>query len=202
MSKKIITTYSKALFQSVKNSSATKEDSTFNLSSIMIPNEEKEQKQASGNLFSVGEELSLLSSILKTSKNLNNLIKNPTYREQQKLTVLLNLFPGFTATTKAFLKVLTDRSHLLFLEQISEEYNSFLLKFEKTIKVKISVANRLEENYGVLLLETLKTLTGGNEIILDISYNPKLLGGLIIEYNSVAIDASLLKEFSLFFSDL
>jgi F0F1-type ATP synthase delta subunit len=36
---------------------------------------------------------------------------------------------------------------------------------------------------------------------LTTAYNPKLLGGVIVEYNSVAIDASILKEFSLFFND-
>ena len=41
-----------------------------------------------------------------------------------------------------------------------------------------------------------------NEIILNVSYNPKLLGGLIIEYKSIAIDASILKEFSLFFNEV
>jgi F0F1-type ATP synthase delta subunit len=34
------------------------------------------------------------------------------------------------------------------------------------------------------------------------AYNPKLLGGFIVEYNSTSIDASVLKEFSLFFTDL
>jgi F0F1-type ATP synthase delta subunit len=29
------------------------------------------------------------------------------------------------------------------------------------------------------------------------SYNPKLLGGLIVEYGSSSVDASILKEFSL-----
>ena len=41
-----------------------------------------------------------------------------------------------------------------------------------------------------------------NEIILNVSYNPKLLGGLILEYNSLSIDASILNEFSLFFSEV
>ena len=52
-----------------------------------------------------------------------------------------------------------------------------------------------------MLLKTLKTLTNSTEIILTTAYNPKLLGGLILEYNSVAIDASILKEFSLFFEE-
>jgi len=52
-----------------------------------------------------------------------------------------------------------------------------------------------------MLLKTLKNVTNSTEVILSTSYNPKLLGGLIVEYNSVAIDASILKEFSLFFNE-
>ena len=37
---------------------------------------------------------------------------------------------------------------------------------------------------------------------ISIAYNPKLLGGIVLEFNSVAIDASILKEFSLFFNDI
>jgi F0F1-type ATP synthase delta subunit len=60
----------------------------------------------------------------------------------------------------------------------------------------------LQEKSGATLLETLKELTASNEVILNVSYNPKLLGGLVLEYNSSAIDASVLKEFSLFFNDI
>ena len=53
-----------------------------------------------------------------------------------------------------------------------------------------------------MLLKTLKNLTQSKEVVLNVSYNPKLLGGLVLEYNSSAIDASILKEFSLFFKDI
>jgi len=38
--------------------------------------------------------------------------------------------------------------------------------------------------------------------MLNVSYNPRLLGGLILEYGSSSIDASILKEFSLFFNEV
>ena len=52
-----------------------------------------------------------------------------------------------------------------------------------------------------VLLQTLRKLTSSKDIILNVTYNPKLLGGIIIEYNSTSIDASILKEFSLFFAE-
>jgi F0F1-type ATP synthase delta subunit len=67
--------------------------------------------------------------------------------------------------------------------------------------VNIVTASQFEEKIGNILLKTLKKLTNSKDIILTTAYNPKLLGGIIVEYNSVAIDASILKEFSLFFND-
>jgi F-type H+-transporting ATPase subunit delta len=144
----------------------------------------------------------LLSSTLLSSKKVKEFFANPTYAEQQKLNVLLNIFPGLTVTTKSFLKVLTERTHLSLLPEISTEYNRILLKVKNSTNVKIVIASMLQESYGPLLLKTLKTLTNSKEVTLTLSYNPKLLGGLIVEYNSTSIDASILKEFSLFFNEI
>ena len=144
----------------------------------------------------------MLRSTLVSSKKLTEFFKNPTYAETQKLDVLLNIFPGLTLTTKSFLKVLCERTHLALLPEISDEYSKLLLKFKNSAIVKLITASALQENYGDVLLKALKLLTNANEIILSVAYNPKLLGGLIIEYKSTAIDASILKEFSLFFSEV
>ena len=197
--KKIVTSYSKSLFQNIKTLPKSKQyEEYFDLSTLMV----EEQKTFLPNVYIVGEELYILDYTIKNSKPLEAFLKNPTYREQQKLDILTNIFPGLTLTTKSFLKVLADRSHLGLLCDISEEYNHILAKFKNVIQVKLTVANALEENSGELLLETLKTITGVEDIILSISYDPKLLGGIVIEYNSNSIDASLLKEFSLFFTEV
>lgn len=194
--KKVVTTYSKSLFQNVNKLEPSKE--AFEVSKITSP----DQKIFLPNVYIIGEELLLMSSTLLSSKKVKEFFGNPTYAEQQKLAVLLNIFPGLTVTTKSFLKVLTERSHLSLLPEISNEYNRLLLKVKNSTNVKIVIASMLQESYGPLLLKTLKTLTNSKEVILNLSYNPKLLGGLIVEYNSTSIDASILKEFSLFFSEI
>jgi len=198
--KKVVTTYSKSLFQNVKNFEVSKSVNS-NLEITKINNSNKEQKFIP-DVYIIGEELLLLSSLLITSKKLNDFFKNPTYAETQKLDILFNIFPGLTLTTKSFLKVLTERSHLSLIPEISEEYNKLLLKFKNSAIVKLITASSLQESYGESLLKSLKSLTNANEIILNVSYNPRLLGGLIVEYKSTAIDASILKEFSLFFNEI
>jgi len=192
LTKKVVATYSKSLFQNVKNFEGSN-SSTFDVT-----------KLASGDkfvpdVFIIGEELLLIRSTLVSSKKLNEFFNNPTYEEGQKLDVLLNIFPGLTTTMKSFLKVLCERTHLALLPEICDEYTKLLLRFKNAVHVKVITAGSLQENYSENLLSSLKALTGSNEIILNVAYNPKLLGGLIVEYKSTAIDASILKEFSLFF---
>lgn len=198
-STKVVTTYAKSLFQNINNPQLSKRnDESFKLSKITSP----DQKESVPDIFILGEELLLIKAILISSKELNNFFKNPTYSEEQKLDVILNIFPGLTITMKSFLKVLKERAHLSLIPDICEEYNKIILKFKNTTKVKIIAASPLEESYGALLLTSLKKITNSNDIILNVAYNPKLLGGIILEYNSVAIDASVLKEFSLLFSTI
>lgn len=193
--KKVVSAYSKSLFQNVKSFEST-DSSTFDVTKMTSSD------KFVPDVYIIGEELLLIRSTLIASKNLNEFFKNPTYAEPQKLDVLLNIFPGLTTTTKSFLKVVCERTHLSLLPEISDEYSKLLSQFKNSVKVKLVTASSLQESYGENLLNSLKSLTNSNEIILNVSYNPKLLGGLIVEYKSTAIDASILKEFSLFFNDI
>ena len=213
---KLITTYSKSLFQSSKNSSpvigffnqynaktleASKESS--NISEITSSEQASNLDviRPTATIYVLGEELILIRTALMSSTILKEFFQNPTYAEKLKLDLLLLLFPGLTGIMKSFLKILAERSHLSLLPNICEEYTLILLKFKKATKVKLVIGSLLQERYGMLLLTTLKNLTASKEILLSISYNPKLLGGLTLEYNSTLIDATVLNEFSLFFTE-
>lgn len=195
---KLVKTYAKSLFQNLnKGNTNSNQDDSFSIAKITSSG----HKNFLPDIFIVGEELLLLRATLISSAKLSSVFKDPTYAEGQKLEVLLSIFPGLTITTKSFLKVLTERTHLSLLPLITEEFTEILLKIKNTTKVNLITASQLETKIGSMLLKTLKTLTNSTEIILTTAYNPKLLGGLILEYNSVAIDASILKEFSLFFEE-
>lgn len=198
-STKLITTYSKSLFQNSNTFSSLEPlKESFDVANITSP---EQISLPAATIYVIGEELLLIRSTLVSSKNLKEFFQNPTYAEKQKLELLLIIFPGLTVTMKSFLKILTERSHLSLLPNICDQYTLLLLKFKGSTKVRLVIASILQERYGMLLLNTLKDLTASKEIILSISYNPKLLGGLILEYNSTLIDASVLNEFSLFFTE-
>jgi F-type H+-transporting ATPase subunit delta len=199
--KKIVSTYSKSLFQNVNNQLSKIADCSDDVFPDLSTFLEKGGQPYLSSILILGEELILLRSVLLSSKKLTAFFNNPTYAEHQKLNILTSLFPGLTTTMQSFLRVLSERSHLSLLPEICEEYQKILLKFKKITYVKMSIASVIEENSGEVLLKTLKKITSAKEILLNVSYNPKLLGGFILEYNSTALDASILKEFSLFFNE-
>jgi ATP synthase F1 delta subunit len=203
---KAVITYAKALFQNSvfsQRQQPNKIQKPFVIDTITSPHEE-DQKTNPGDMFTVGEELLLFKAVLSSSEKLEEYIKNPVSPEKEKLELLLDIFPGIHSKTKSFLKILTEKRHLFLIAEISEEYNKLLLKFQKFTKIKLTTGSILpiEEKFGRSLFTALEKLTNSSEIILNLAYDPTLLGGLILEYNSVTIDASLLKEVSLFFNEI
>jgi F-type H+-transporting ATPase subunit delta len=198
MSSPLVKTYAKSLFQNLKKAQKEKEaEDSFAIEKITSST----RKGFLPSIFIAAEELALIGAILTSSEKLEAVFKNPTYAESQKFGILLSIFPGLTLTIKSFLRVLTERSHLSLLPEISTAFTALILKFKNTTQVNIVTASQFEDKVGEILLKRLQTVTNSKDIILTITYNPKLLGGLVVEYNSVAIDASIIKEFSLFFND-
>jgi F0F1-type ATP synthase delta subunit len=115
-STKLVKTYAKSLFQNLnKGDNNSTQDDSFSIAKITS----SEQKNFLPDIFIVGEELLLLRATLISSEKLSIVFKDPTYSESQKLEILLSIFPGLTVTTKSFLKVLTERTHLSLLPLIS-----------------------------------------------------------------------------------
>jgi F0F1-type ATP synthase delta subunit len=140
-STKLVKTYAKSLFQNLnKGDNNSTQDDSFSIAKITS----SEQKNFLPDIFIVGEELLLLRATLISSEKLSIVFKDPTYSESQKLEILSSIFPGLTITTKSFLKVLTERTHLSLLPLISEEFTTILLKIKNTTKVNLIPPSNLE----------------------------------------------------------
>lgn len=198
LSAKILTNYAKALFQSINLKKGQSNENDFAVSKITYST----NFEIKSTPLIVGEELSLIRALFISSKKMQLNFQNPTYSEQQKLEILFTIFPGLSTTLKSFLKVLKEKNHLAYLPEISDAYQKFLVKYQNSIHLRLVLASPIQESLGNTFLKNLKKLTKADQILLTVAYNPRLLGGFILEYNSLAIDASILKEFSRFFTEL
>lgn len=189
-SNKLVKMYAKSLLRNTAPLASFKNNYSFH--QLIVPNNRL------SNIYIIGEELLFLRAVILNSIKIKDIIANPTILERQKIDVLLNIMPGISLSTKSFLKVLSEKGHLFLIPQISDEYNEMLLKRDGIVTVRLTVASALEECLGSFLLKSLKVTTGSNTVNLSITYSPKLLAGLVIEYASTIIDLSALRELSLF----
>lgn len=179
----MVKAYARSLFQN---------SLTFNQSTISNKNLIK------SSILIIGEELTLLRALFLNSLKLKIAFGNPTFPETQKLDILFSIFPGMSLLMHSFLEILAEKAQLDIISDICEEYHEILLKFHAVTKVKLHLANTLDESFGSYFLLALKKLTSSKEIVIQVIFNPKLLGGFIIEYNSKAVDVTFLHEINRF----
>lgn len=196
---KMSRTYSKSLFQNLPVGVTKKEE--IKEENIITQDDSVSLPQIDDR-FLLGEELTLIRTTLLSSTQLSSVFRNPTYLEKQKASLLLELFPGLSVTMKSFLQILAEKSHLSFLPMIQEEYEKLLFEFQKITMVQIITASILKKKIGNTLLKQIRQITGSQQIVPYCCYNPTLLGGFCLEYNSLSVDASFLREVSLFFTNI
>ena len=83
-SKKVVTTYSKSLFQ---NTQKLENQEYININKITS----LENNSILPDVNLIGEELLLIRSLILSSKTMKDFFKNPTYPESQKLNILLRI---------------------------------------------------------------------------------------------------------------
>lgn len=185
--KKKSSTYARSLFKSI-----SKKKEIINIyqdSSIRLPNKEK-------NLVNViSKECVLLKAFITSSQKIFEVYKDSRYNQKRKLEMLFEVFPGLSDIMKAFLRILNEQNQLFLIPGISDFFHDLVLEANKTIKVQLIIASPLRKKFGKKVLNKLKAITGANQIFLKVVFDRKILGGFILEYNSLSLDESILKEF-------
>ena len=133
-----------------------------------------------------------LQDLFKKSPEFTSFVKDPTYKRNEQLEaikVISNRFK-FTNTFSKFLCFLCFKRRLFFLEKILNRFLQLLSKSRGEIKAKLSSSKELSqveiENIQKQLSESFTS-----KIILDYKYDPTLIGGLIIQVESIMIDTSI-----------
>lgn len=156
-------------------------------------------------MYFIGEELRLRSALIQNAPTLKSALQTISpynLNKSQKLKLVVDLFPSALPTLLLnFFTLLAEKNELSLIPDISLEYNRLLYAFERITPITLIGATPFQSRQGLSVLNTLKDLTSSNEIIVTAGYQKRLLGGLVIEYQSCAIDASIFKEFSSFLSD-
>ena len=140
----------------------------------------------------VGAELDAFQATLNGLPALRNLMVSPASSDKDQQTALTVYLEkaGADHITGNFLRLLVSKRRMPLIDGIVAAYNRELAVRSNRITVKVRTPKELTHSHTSALTKTLAEMTGKN-VQLDVSLEPELLGGLVVQVGSVMLDYSI-----------
>ena len=144
------------------------------------------------NLDDVEKNVMSLLKLISQSENFNSLIKDPTNNQEDQINVINIIFEKFNLNNllKKFLNFLIVKRRFFYVEKILKDFVIICSKNRGEIFAKLTVAKELNEDQINKIKNDLSQ-NFGSEVKLKYNYDPDLIGGLIMQVESVMIDTSI-----------
>ena len=143
-------------------------------------------------LNEVEEHTISIIKLISQSEDFNLLIKDPTNKQKDQLNIINISFEKFNLNTllKKFLNFLVMKRRFFYVEKILKDFILICSKNRGEISAKLTVAKELSENQINKIKNDLSQ-DFGSDVKLNYNYDPGLIGGLIMQIESVMIDTSI-----------
>ena len=143
-------------------------------------------------LNEVEEHTISIIKLISQSEDFNLLIKDPTNKQKDQLNIINIIFEKFNLNTllKKFLNFLVIKRRFFYVEKILKDFVMTCSKNRGEISAKLTVAKELNEN-EISKIKNDLSQTFGSDIKLNYNYDPDLIGGLIMQVESIMIDTSI-----------
>ena len=144
------------------------------------------------NLNDVEEHSVSIIKLISQSEDFNSLIKDPTNKQDDQLNSINIIFEKFNLNNllKKFLNFLVVKRRFFYVEKILKDFVMICSKNRGEISAQLTVAKELNANEINKIKDELSQNFGSN-VKLNYTYDPDLIGGLIMQVESVMIDTSI-----------
>ena len=144
------------------------------------------------NLNDVEKNVISLLRLISQSEDFNSLIKDPTNKQENQLNVINIIFEKFNLNNllNKFLNFLVIKRRFFYVEKILKDFLMICSKNRGEISAKLTVAKELNEN-EINKIKNDLSQNFGSDVKLNYNYDPGLIGGLIIQIESIMIDTSI-----------
>lgn len=139
----------------------------------------------------VFEELSGLIRVIEDNKAFFKILEYPFITLNEKYKIINDVFgKSFDTIICDFLKLLIEKDRVYVLNEILKGFEELYYDYKKLLKVKVTTAFELDEEYKEKLALKLKEVFNQNVVIEEI-IDPAIVGGLFIRAKDNIIDATV-----------
>lgn len=129
----------------------------------------------------------------RTDKEFKNFILNPLIDNEQKKSVLNEIFGKDNSDNLNILLYILDKGRMNCIKYIVAEYLKIYYRKNRILDVKATFTKELTDEQKKKLIDKLSQKTG-KEINLEIKIDKDILGGGIIKIGDKIIDGSIRRE--------
>ena len=143
-------------------------------------------------LTQIEKQCSSILGLINSSKDFNNLIKDPTTKQDDLFNITNSISEKYKFETllKNFLNFLIQKRRLFFLERILQSFIDICSKKRGELKAELKSAKELSnEEISKITQELTKNFS--SKIKLNYKYDKSLIGGLVLQVGSTMVDNSI-----------
>lgn len=149
-----------------------------------------------GTLLQVEEELKLVAESIAGDRDMMMYLKAPGFSREDKKSLIDRIFSGKLSEVMVnFLKLLVDKDRQVLINEVDESFAELMDKVHNRQRVTLIASAEIDGTVIERIKSALKDKFK-KEIILDITINKSILGGIIIKVGDLIIDGSLSKSLS------
>lgn len=145
----------------------------------------------SGQLTALSKQITSLSEVYASSKELRDVLTNPLVEHSAQEAILTEIGKRLGASDTAIktLRLLAQHRRLPALPDIARALSRLVDAEQKTLRADVTSAGPLSEGYLARLRATLEKVTG-HKIEMTVHDDPSLIAGVVVKIGDRVIDGS------------
>jgi F-type H+-transporting ATPase subunit delta len=145
-----------------------------------------------GSLDEVEKELARVEAMLADSADLRRLVVSPVFSADDQLRAISAIADkaGFKGLVGNFLRVVARNRRLFALPGMIAGFRRLAAEARGEVAADVTSAHALTADQQAELKQTLKAVAG-KDVVLNLTVDPSILGGLVVRIGSRQIDTSL-----------
>ncbi len=150
-----------------------------------------EAAQRAEQIEQVEEDLKGVDLVLRAVPRLTRALRAPTVSTARKKQLVETAFSGrVEALSLRFLRLLVDRKREEVLSEVYADFRKLANDWRKLLLVQVRAAAPLSDEEQAQLAQALQQKTG-RMVVLEVTIEPELIGGLYVRYGDTVVDGTL-----------
>ena len=138
------------------------------------------------------KDLAALGQALEASDDLRALIYTPVYTrdDQSRAMAAVAEAMGLSPLVRNVVGLMASKRRLFALDEVIERFAKLMAEHRGEVTADVTAARELSDAQQAGLIKTLKSAIG-REVKLNVTVDPKIIGGLVVKVGSKMIDTSI-----------